>query len=195
MIRSFDGQTPKIHPSAFISEDAYIVGDVEIGPMCSIWPGTIIRANNHKIVLEAYVDIQDNCMIHSDSNAWFGEYVTLGHHVMCHAKTVETHCLIGNGAVVNGEAVINEKSIVAAGSTVLERVVFPPNSFCVGAPAEARRETEERHHKMIRGTAEGYARNGQKFKAENLDDVPGEFLMPEDWRPERPDGNILTLPS
>jgi hypothetical protein len=48
---------------------------------------------------------------------------------------------------------------------------------------------------MIRGTAEGYARNGQKFKAENLDDVPGEFLMPEDWRPERPEGNVLTLPS
>ena len=195
MIRSFNGNSPKIHPTAFVSEAAYVVGRVEIGPMCSIWPGTIIRANNNAIVLEAYVDIQDNCMIHSDSDAWYGEYVTLGHHVICHSKTVETHCLLGNGAVVNGEAIINEYSIVAAGSTVLERVVYPKNSFIVGSPAEANRETEERHHRMIRGTAEGYARNGQRFQAEGLGDVPQEFLMPHDWTPTRPKGNVLTLPS
>ncbi len=183
MIRSFEGKSPKIHPTAFVSEAAYVVGDVEIGPYCSVWPGTIIRSNNNKIVLSAYVDFQDNCMVHSDSDAWYGEYVTLGHHVMCHAKTVESNCLIGNGATVNGEAIIKEYSIVAAGSVVLERVEIPPHSFAVGAPAEVRRQTEERHHRMIRGTAEGYARNGQRFKAEGLGDVPAEFLMPEDWTP------------
>ncbi len=31
MIRSFDGKTPKIAPSAFVSEAAYVVGDVEVG--------------------------------------------------------------------------------------------------------------------------------------------------------------------
>ena len=43
MIRSFKGKTPKIHPSAFISETAYIVGDVEIGENANIWPGAVIR--------------------------------------------------------------------------------------------------------------------------------------------------------
>ena len=118
-LRSFNGKSPRVHPTAFVSEAAYVVGDVEIGPYSSIWPGTIIRANVNKIVIGAYVDIQDNCMVHSDSDAYYGDYVTLGHHVMCHAKTVETHSLIGNGAVVNGEAEIGEYSIIAAGSVVL----------------------------------------------------------------------------
>ena len=180
MLRSFNGRSPKVHPTAFVSEAAYIVGDVEIGPYSSIWPGTVIRANANKITIGAYVDIQDNCMVHSDSDAFYGDYVTLGHSVMCHAKTVATHSLIGNGAVVNGEAEIGEHSIIAAGSVVLERVIIPANSFVTGAPAEVRRQTEERHRTLIRNTAEGYARNGQAFKEAGLGDVPQEFLVPDE---------------
>ena len=176
MIRSVNGKSPRIHPTAFVSEAAYVVGDVEIGAYSSVWPGTIIRGDHHKITIGAYVDIQDNCVVHTDSDATYGDYVTLGHHVICHAKTISTHVLIGNGAVVNGDAEVGENSIVAAGAVVLERVQFPPSSFIVGAPAEARRPTEERHHKMIRGTAEGYARNGQDFKEAGLGDVPAEFI-------------------
>lgn len=176
MIRSFNGKSPRIHPTAFVSEAAYVVGDVEIGPWSSVWPGTIIRGDHHRIVLGAYVDIQDNCVVHTDSDARYGDFVTLGHHVICHAKTVETHCLIGNGAVVNGEASIGEYSIVAAGAVVLEGLEVPPHSFVAGAPAEVRRPTEERHHRMIRGVAEGYARNGQQFREAGLGDVPAEFL-------------------
>ena len=38
MIRRFNGKTPKIADSAFISEAAYVVGDVEIGENTSVWP-------------------------------------------------------------------------------------------------------------------------------------------------------------
>ena len=69
MLRSFNGRSPKVHPTAFVSEAAYVVGDVEIGPYSSVWPGTIIRGDHHKIVLGAYVDIQDNCVVHTDSDA------------------------------------------------------------------------------------------------------------------------------
>ena len=31
MIRSFEGKTPKIASSAYVSEAAHIIGDVEIG--------------------------------------------------------------------------------------------------------------------------------------------------------------------
>ena len=31
MIRSLQGKSPKIHPTAFVSEAAYVIGDVEIG--------------------------------------------------------------------------------------------------------------------------------------------------------------------
>lgn len=170
MIRSFGGKSPRIHPTAFVSEAAYVVGDVEIGEGSSIWPGTILRGNVNKIKIGKFVDIQDNCVVHSDSPAYYGDYVTLGHHVICHAKTVEDHSLIGNGAVVNGDAVIGHHSIVAAGSVVLERKEIPANSFVVGAPAEVRSQTTERHLQMIEGVAKHYHRNGQLFKEAGLQD-------------------------
>ena len=46
VIRTLDGLTPKIHPSAFVSEFAYLVGDIEIGEGSSVWPGTVIRADS-----------------------------------------------------------------------------------------------------------------------------------------------------
>ena len=177
MIRSFGGKSPKIHPTAFVSEAAYVVGDVEIGAYSSVWPGTVIRADHHKIVIGSYVDIQDNCLVHSDDDARYGDFVTLGHNVTCHASVVEHHCLIGNGAVVNGAAEIGEYSIVASGSVVLDRTKIPPHSFVAGVPAEVRRETDQRHLQMITGTAESYARNGQQFKEEGLGHVPDEFLL------------------
>ena len=180
MIRAFGDKRPRIHPTAFVSEAAYVVGDVEIGEGSSIWPGVIIRANHHKIKIGKFVDIQDNSVIHNDSDATYGDNVTIGHHVMCHAKTVEENCLIGNGAIVNGDACVGHHSIVAAGSVVLERVELPPNSFAVGAPAEVRRQTTERHLAMIEGVAKSYAQNGQLFKEAGLQDPDQEKFTDPD---------------
>ena len=36
VIRAFDGKRPKIAKSAFISEAAYVIGDVEIGENSSV---------------------------------------------------------------------------------------------------------------------------------------------------------------
>jgi len=170
MIRALGDKIPKIHPTAFVSEAAYVVGDVEIGEGSSIWPGTIIRANGHKIRIGKFVNIQDNCMIHSDADATYGDYVTLGHHVMCHATTIEEHCLVGNGATVNGHVSVGHHSIVAAGSVVLERVEIPPNSFTVGAPAQVTRQVNDRHLQMLENLPLGYHRNGQIFKEAGLGD-------------------------
>ena len=79
MIRSYRGMTPKVHPTAWVSEFAYVVGDVEIGAYSSVWPGTVIRADTIKITWVRYVNIQDNCVLHADSDALYEDYVTLGH--------------------------------------------------------------------------------------------------------------------
>ena len=60
MIRTLDGKSPKIHPTAFVSEFAYVVGDVELGPNSSIWPGAVIRADSGKIQIGAGSNVQDN---------------------------------------------------------------------------------------------------------------------------------------
>ena len=39
MIRSLGGKTPRIAKTAWVSEFAYVIGDVEIGEHSSVWPG------------------------------------------------------------------------------------------------------------------------------------------------------------
>jgi len=160
VIRSFQGKTPKIHPTAWVSEAAYVIGDVEIGEYSSVWPGT---------TLGRYVDIQDNCVLHADNDASYGDYVSLGHGVICHAKQIGSNCLIGNGATLNDGVVLGEYSLVASGAVVLENREYPEKSFILGVPAVAREQpTDESHHQRIRQTAESYARKAQLFKAEGL---------------------------
>ena len=67
MIKSFRGKTPRIAESAFISEAAYIVGDVEIGENSSIWPGAVIRGDFGKIKIGENTAVEDNSVIHSGS--------------------------------------------------------------------------------------------------------------------------------
>ena len=174
VIRSFGDKTPRIHPTAFVSEAAYVVGDVEIGEGSSIWPGAVIRANRYKIKIGKFVNIQDNCVVHADEDSAYGDYVTLGHNVMCHATTVEDHCLIGNGATVNGYSIIRHHSLVASGALVLERVEIPPNSLVVGAPAEVRRTVMERHLQLMEKYSTDYQGYSQEFKAAGLQDPDQE---------------------
>lgn len=171
MIRKFNGKAPKIHPTAFVSEAAYVVGDVEIGEYANIWPGTTVRSNANRIVFDKNVNIQDNCMIHADSDAYYGENVVLGHAVMSHAKTVGAGTLIGNGAVINGDAVIGKNCIIAAGSVILERAVIPDNTMVIGIPPnQQQREANERQRGMAANIARAYSNNAQQFKAEGLAD-------------------------
>lgn len=169
MIRSYQGKTPKIHPTAWVSESAYVVGDVEIGEYSSVWPGSVIRGDTIKITLGSYVDIQDNCVLHADSDAYYDDYVSLGHGVISHAKHIKSNCLIGNGATLNDGIILGEYSIVASGAVVLENREFPEKSFVVGVPAKARDDrTTPEHHARIKRTAENYSRKAQLFKSEGL---------------------------
>ena len=138
MIRSLDGKSPKIHPTAFISETAYIVGDVEIGEGSSIWPGAVIRADAGKIVIGRFTCIQDNSVVHGDDDVHIGDRVVIGHRVLCHAKTVGDGALIGNGCIVNDGAEIGEGSLVGSGAMLIENTKVPAGAMAVGVPGRVR---------------------------------------------------------
>ncbi|MSQ11539.1 MAG: gamma carbonic anhydrase family protein [Dehalococcoidia bacterium] len=163
MLRSLDGIHPQVHPKAFVSEAAYVVGDVEIGEDSSVWPGTVIRGDTGKIRIGKGVNIQDNSVVHSDADAEYGDYVTVGHGVVCHARKVASHVLIGNGAVVNDGVEIGEYSLIAAGAVVLENAKIPANSLVVGIPAQVKDQTLERHHALIKQTAEIYVEKARRY--------------------------------
>ena len=166
MLRSFNGKSPKIHPTAFVSEAAYLVGDVEVGEHSSIWPGVVIRADNGKITIGASTNVQDNAVVHADHSATIGDHVTLGHGVVCHAARVGDHALLGNGCVVNEGATIGRYALVAANSVVLEGADVADETVVAGAPARVRGQIAKRHREMMDDTWRHYVAKAADFKRE-----------------------------
>ena len=167
MIRTLDGITPRVHPTAYVSEAAYVIGDVVIGEGASVWPGTVIRGDMGRIEIGKYTCVQDNSVVHCDTNAVIGDNVVIGHRVVCHAKEVGDRTLLGNGAVVNDGVTIGAECVIASGAVVLDDMKIPSRSIAVGVPARVRGEVQDRHLKLgeyFNGVyilkAQRYLRNG-----------------------------------
>ena len=64
MIRAFGDKVPKIAESSFISEAAYILGDVVIGERSAAFPGAVVRGDFGPIRVGDEVLIEDNVVLH-----------------------------------------------------------------------------------------------------------------------------------
>ena len=143
MIKSFNGRTPKIAESAFISEAAYIIGDVEIGENYGIWPGAVVRGDFASIKIGSNSDIEDNSVLHTGIPLEIGDNVVIGHGAVVHGKKIGNNTIIGINAAILDEAEIGDYCIVAAGCVVTEKMKIPSRSFVAGVPAEVKREVTE----------------------------------------------------
>ena len=171
MIRSLDGKTPVIHPTAFVSETAYLVGDVEIGPQSSIWPGVVIRADSGKIKIVSGTNIQDNSVLHADHDAEIGDDVTIGHGVICHAGKIGNGSLLGNNCTLNDGVVIGANSLVAAGSVLNENKVYEDNALIRGTPGKALGTVKDRHTELMKRAAASYVNRIQRYTDEGLSHI------------------------
>ena len=165
MIRSLDGKTPTVHETAYVSEFAFVIGDVEIGAQSSVWPGAVVRADSGKIVIGERSNVQDNSTLHADADASIGNDVTIGHGVVCHARAIGDHSLIGNGAVLNDGVEIGQWCLIAAGSVVPEKTKIPDRSIVRGVPGRVIGGIHDRHAEMIRIAGESYVERIPRYKA------------------------------
>ena len=172
MIRSFNGKTPKIHPSAFISEAAYIVGDVEIGEYTSVWPGAVIRADTGRIVIGSKVIIEDNCVVHSptppDKTMYIGDMVNIGHGAVVHSARIGHNVLIGMKAVLLHDSEIGNYCLIGAACLVNEGMKIPDNSFVVGVPAKIKGPVPKKLMPWLEEIIDEYAEFAQQYKKEGL---------------------------
>lgn len=154
----------------FVAENAMLLGRVEVARGASIWYGAVVRGDLASIAIGEYTNIQDGCVLHCDpgKDLVLGQFVTVGHLAMVHARTVGDRCLIGIHATILSGARIGEGSIIAAGALVREDQQIPPRSIVVGVPGkiigqvtdEQVREAEaraRRYHALARRHVEGKA--------------------------------------
>jgi carbonic anhydrase/acetyltransferase-like protein (isoleucine patch superfamily) len=92
MIRSFAGKTPRVAPDAFVSETAYVVGDVEIGAGSSVWPGAVVRGDVGPIRVGRNTHVEDNAVLHSATELDVGEDVMIGHGAVVHCRRIGRGC-------------------------------------------------------------------------------------------------------
>ena len=146
MIRTLNGVTPKVAETAWVSEFAYVVGNVEIGEYASIWPGVTVRGDgDDAIVIGDYVNIQEGSVIHGNGLT-LEDHVSVGHSVVVHCDVVGRGSLLGNNCTVLNKVKLGENCLVAANSAVLAGAQIPANSFVAGAPAQIKRAITEKHH-------------------------------------------------
>ena len=162
MIRSLDGNSPKIHPTVFVSETAYVVGDVEIGENTSIWPGAVIRGDYGKIVIGRNCSIQDNCVLHTDDYLELGDNVLVTHGAVIHGGKVGNNVLIGINAAILEDAHIGNYCLVGAGAVVLSGARVPDYSLVIGVPGRVMALTEQQRQRLEDPTA-NYRRNARRF--------------------------------
>ena len=141
MIRSFDGAKPEIAESAYVDESAVVVGEVTIETDASVWPGTVLRGDNGRIVVREGANVQDNATIHEGSE--IGPYATVGHNAIVHGATVGERAMVGMGAVVLDRSTIGRESLVGANSLVTEGTEVPASVLVAGTPAEVVKEVED----------------------------------------------------
>lgn len=144
-IYAFEGVAPHIHPTAYVAPGATVIGDVELGPEVSIWPGAVLRGDVGSIRIGARSNVQDNSVIHVDTGGEtvLGEDVVVGHMAMLHSCAIADACLIGMSATVLSGSKVGEASIVAGGAVVLQGQEIAPFSLAAGVPAQLKRRLDE----------------------------------------------------
>jgi carbonic anhydrase/acetyltransferase-like protein (isoleucine patch superfamily) len=176
MIRSFNGKTPKIAESAFISEAAYIIGDVEIGENSSVWPGAVIRGDFGKIKIGRNCAVEDNCVIHTGSptttdnrqDIVIGDNVQIGHGAVVNCRKIGNNNLLGMNCTVLHDAEIGDLCVIAAGCVVGERMKIPDKSFVVGIPGRIKGEASAKQLWWVQGAPEAYTKLAQQYKEQEL---------------------------
>ena len=165
MIRPLDGKSPRIHPSAFFSEAAYIVGDVVIGEGTSIWPGAVIRADYGDIIIGKNCSIQDNAVLHTDDHLELGNNVLMTHGAVVHGGKVGNNVLIGVNAVLLEDTDVGDYVFIGAGAIVRGEV--PEKSLVIGVPGQIRPLSKKQAERLQDPTAR-YVQNGKRFSAQGL---------------------------
>jgi carbonic anhydrase/acetyltransferase-like protein (isoleucine patch superfamily) len=137
---SFEGASPKVHPSAWIAPTATLVGDVTVEADASIWYGVVLRADFGPIVIGAGANVQDNSVLHGGPEGTVvGPGATVGHLCVVHGATIGAEAVIGNNATVQDGAWIGARALVAAGATVAPNTRVEDETMLLGEPAKRTR--------------------------------------------------------
>ncbi|MEX2595299.1 MAG: gamma carbonic anhydrase family protein [Salibacteraceae bacterium] len=133
------GINPQIGTDCFIAPNATIIGDVICGDECSFWFNCVVRGDVNSIRMGNRVNVQDGAVIHctfEKTKVIIGNNVSIGHNALVHGCEIQDDVLIGMGAIVMDNAIVESNAIIAAGAVVLEGTHVKSGELYAGVPAK-----------------------------------------------------------
>ena len=160
LILPVKGIYPKFGKNNFIAENATIVGDVTMGDDCSVWFQAVVRGDVNSIKIGNKVNIQDGAVLHCTYQKTVVEIannVSIGHRALVHGCKIGSNVLVGMGAIIMDNVIIENNVLVAAGAVVLENTVLHSNGIYAGVPAKRVKElSPEMFKNEIQRIADAY---------------------------------------
>lgn len=158
---------PRIPSSAWVAENAQVIGNVVLGEEASIWYGAVLRGDNDLITVGRATNVQDGAVLHTDAGIrlTLEDHVTVGHLAMLHGCSVGEGSLVGIQSVVLNGARIGRHCIVGAGALVTEGKEFPDGVLIVGSPARVVRELTPAQIAGLQGMAAHYVSQQQRHRS------------------------------
>lgn len=159
------GLMREVPGGAYVACNAIVTGDVSLGEDVSVWFGVTIRGDDAPITIGPRTNVQDNSVIHCDTDApqRIGSDCTIGHGVILHGVEIGDGVLVGMGATILGGAKIGDGAVIAAGALVKENAVVPPRTLMAGVPARAVREVSEKELAFMAHSIPHYVETARSY--------------------------------
>ena len=136
-----------------------------IGANCSVWFNAVIRGDVNSIKIGDESNIQDGAVIHATylkAATVIGNRVSVGHNAIVHGCTLNDNILVGMGAIIMDHVVVEEYTIIAAGSVVLENTHCESGFIYAGTPAKKIKPITDEQRAL-------------------LNKLPDNYIMYSDW--------------
>ena len=169
-----DGVRPTIGEDVFLAPTAVLIGNVHVGDRSSVWFGAVLRGDLSRIEIGERCSIQDTAVIHCaiDLPTIVGDAVTIGHGALLEGCTVGDGAVIGMGAIVLQHAHVGERTMIAAGGVVPERMTVGPGVLAAGVPVSERKALSGSAARWSEMAVEDYQELRRRYLAAGTETVP-----------------------
>ena len=165
-ILPYKGVHPTIGEGVYLADGAVVVGDVVIGDGSSVWFNSVVRGDVNEIRIGARSNIQDGSVVHvtdGGSGTYIADDVLIGHKCLLHACAIRSHALIGMGATIMDNVVVEESAMVAAGALVTPGKVVSTGQLWGGSPAKYMRDLSAEEIAHNKHLCHGYTLRCQEY--------------------------------
>jgi carbonic anhydrase/acetyltransferase-like protein (isoleucine patch superfamily) len=156
MILSSGTKKPKIHPSAYVAPTATISGDVTIGAGCALLHGAVITAEGAPVTIGADTVVMEHAVVKASGGsatqfpAKIGDRCIVGPHAYVVGATLETGCMIGNGAAVYNGVTLKAHTRVGDGEVRLPAGDFIEAVFNIEQSPDATAKAAQAYAQFLR---------------------------------------------